>query len=145
MRAGTRPHAATARASERAHVLGSIWLLLAHKTSEMKSFAGTRLSFEQAPGSNAGACHALAGVCVGPSMARWLLCTAKGQFNGVVDSGDDRRAVGTLTSPIASPTCIELPRRGPGPFAVYHRRTRHLPAGSYPPQFTGTADACSPG
>ena len=48
MRAGTRPHAATARASERAHVLGSIWLLLAQKTSEMKSFAGTRLSFERA-------------------------------------------------------------------------------------------------
>ena len=45
MRAGTRPHAATARASERAHVLGSIWLLLAQKTCEMKRFAGTQAVF----------------------------------------------------------------------------------------------------
>ena len=48
MRAGTRPHAATARASERAHVLGSIWLLLAQKTCEMKRFAGTQAVFERA-------------------------------------------------------------------------------------------------
>ena len=104
--------------------------------------ASQRLSLH--PRAMLGACHAPAAVGASQSMARWLSCTTKGQFNGVVDSGDDRRAVGTLTSRIASPTCIELPRRGPGPFAVYHLRTCHLPAGSYPPQLTGTADACSP-
>ena len=48
MRAGTRPHWQGARASECAHVRGSIWLMLATETLEMKSFAGTQAVFERA-------------------------------------------------------------------------------------------------
>ena len=48
MRTGIRPHWQGARASECARVRGSIWLLLATETPEMKSFAGTQAVFERA-------------------------------------------------------------------------------------------------
>ena len=98
MRAGTRPHWQGARASERAHVLGSIWLLLAQKTCEMKTFTGTQALFDVcvqcARASHAGACHAPAAVRVGQCKARRLSSPAMGQLKAVVNGAAACSAVG---------------------------------------------------
>ena len=94
------------------------------------------------PGSNAGAPRFGCCACVSQLMSRRLSSPAMGQVEGMIEDAAARCAVKWKASPSARRVCFELPWRSPGPFTFYHRCALVVPAGSHPPQLTGTVDSC---
>ena len=86
--------------------------LLAQKTCEMKSFAGTqavhRLRLTCARASHAGACHAPAAGRVVQLVARQLSSVALGQHESSIDIHGGRCAAGRKASQSAQRVCSEV-------------------------------------
>ena len=121
---GARPHTAVPRPSERAPFGRRSRRCSREKLADLYTLVPPyfpklpRLSVR--PGSHAGGIHAHAPVAAVQSMARLLSPAASASSGGVIDVGDLRCAVGRSPSPATSPSCIELPRKAPGPLAIVY-------------------------
>ena len=140
---GVRPHAATARASERARVLRRSGCCSREKIANEMLCRNLGSCLSVHPRAMLACVTAPAAVSAVLWMARRLSSSAMDQVEGTINDGAARCAVGWKASPSARRVCLELPWRGPGPFVVYHQCARLVQAGSHPPQFTAAADPYS--